>query len=454
MAQEQYRAIGGSTTTPTALKQRKEIRIPEARTDYTLFYHYGDLDQTPVGNATFLVTLSNGETRQGTLDGFGRAQLCGVPKGPVSVEYQYDTPEADDPAIIEARDKIRKALDEIVAQTRLDMADEWKEWNEAGWMKRQYLLKINEWQGQAVGAWEWLSGTVETVWQLAVLLYKTDREVREVCNLILTGQWHALDKKIASYRAKGEKVLDAAGQVKELLILIFHDEKTRDLIQAFSSNWWAAIPPDERRELEASVGTQIAIDVIIAVLLAAFSAGTAGAAYGSAKWTERIGKLGSKVIRLLDKLEEAFKDFAKALKLRKRKMTALEQRANATRVIETKWRPKPGSLSNKEAREWYLKQEAEIPSKIDKSQPLEGQAKQAFELRNEARTGARESMSDRELAAKLNLEEPNMTREQTQQKYGARGYKGDDLWNAIIDGSQKSRASVNSSLGIKPPGSP
>jgi filamentous hemagglutinin len=100
-----------------------------------------------------------------------------------------------------------------------------------------------------------------------------------------------------------------------------------------------------------------------------------------------------------------------------------------------------------------LKQEAEIPSKIDRTKPLEAQARQAFELRNEARAGARESMSDRELADKLTREEPNMTWEQVQQKYSDRGLKGDDLWNAIIDGSQKSRASVNASLGVKPPGS-
>lgn len=63
-------------------------------------------------------------------------------------------------------------------------------------------------------------------------------------------------------------------------------------------------------------------------------------------------------------------------------------------------------------------------------------------------------MADRELADKLNREEPNMTWEQVQKKYADRGYKGEDLWNAIIDGSQKSRASVNTSLGVKPPSTP
>lgn len=339
MTQERYKTVGSSTTTPVEMKRRREVRVPQVLTDYTLFYHYDDLDRTPVRNATFLATLSDGAVRQGTLDGQGRAQLCAVPKGPVSIVYQHDTPVEDSAEIIEARNAVRDALAAIVAQTRLDMADEWKEWEEANWLTKQYLLKVNEWQGQAVGAWEWLSGTVQTVWQLAVLLYKTDREIRELRNLILAGQWEQLDKKIAGYRAKGEKVLDAAGEVKELLILIFNDEPTRDLIKAFPAQWWAAIPPDERRELQASVGTQIAIDVVIAVLLAAFTAGAAGAVYGSAKWSERIGKLGSKVIRLLDTLKDAFERLAKALRVRKRKVVDLGKRADQARVLESKWTP-------------------------------------------------------------------------------------------------------------------
>ena len=42
------------------MTQRKEILVPKVLTDYTLQYHYGDLDRTPVRNATFLATLSAG----------------------------------------------------------------------------------------------------------------------------------------------------------------------------------------------------------------------------------------------------------------------------------------------------------------------------------------------------------------------------------------------------------
>jgi hypothetical protein len=452
--QEQYKTVGHSVTTPVALTKRKEILVPQVLTDYTLHYHYGDLDRTPVRHATFLATLSNGETRKGSLDDTGRAQLCWVPKGPVSVTYQHDMPGTDDAAIVAARDKLRQALDAIVAQTKIDMAAEWTEWNEAGWLKRRYLETLNTAQGGAVGAWHWLSGTVDTVWQLGVLLYKLDREKREINWLFFTGQWAELDKKIAGYRSKGREVLAEASEVKELLNLIFHDQPTRDLIASFARQWWAAIPPDEQRELAASGGMQIIIDVAIGVLLATFSAGAGGAAYGSAKWAAAGGRLGARLKKLLDALKEAFEGLAKALKGRKRRTIDLNRRADGAREIETVWKPKAGTLSNKEAREWYLKQEAEIPSKIDRTKSLENQAKQAFELRNEARTGARDSMADRELANRLTSEEPNMTWEQVRAKYSARGLEGDDLWNAIIDGSQKSRASVNNALGVKPPGAP
>ena len=345
MAEVRYKTVGTSVMTPTAMTRRKEILVPMVLTDYTLLYHYGDLDRTPVRNATFLATLSNGEKRTGVLDDTGRAQLCGVPKGPVSVTYQHDAPDSDDADIVAARDKIRQALDAIVAQTRLDMADEWKEWNEAGWLKRQYLETINTAQGGAVGAWHWLSGTVDTVWQLGVLLYKFDKEKREINKLFLTGQWAELDKKLASYRAKGVQVLGEASEVKELLNLIFHDQKTRELIASFAGRWWAAIPPDEQRELVASGGMQIIIDVVIGVLLAAFTAGAAGAAYGSAKWAASAGRLGARLTKLLDKLKESFELLAKALRVRKRKVIDVERRANGAKVIETTWKPVAAELA-------------------------------------------------------------------------------------------------------------
>ena len=109
----------------------------------------------------------------------------------------------------------------------------------------------------------------------------------------------------------------------------------------------------------------------------------------------------------------------------------------------------PGTLSNVDARKWYLEQEAKIPDLIDDSLPLEQQARQAFDLRNQYRMQARELMSDRQLAESLYATDPNLTWEQIIQKQIDKGLSGDDIYKAIIESSQRSRISVNQSLGLE-----
>jgi hypothetical protein len=113
--------------------------------------------------------------------------------------------------------------------------------------------------------------------------------------------------------------------------------------------------------------------------------------------------------------------------------------------------PKNASLSNTAAREWYLSQESKIVGLLDKTKSLEEQAKQASGLRNAFRTKARELMSDTEEAARLMRDEQNMSWDKVVAKYSEGGkYSGDKLWNRIIEATQRSRASVNESLGVKP----
>ncbi|MBO8172918.1 MAG: hypothetical protein H0Z33_13645 [Bacillaceae bacterium] len=111
--------------------------------------------------------------------------------------------------------------------------------------------------------------------------------------------------------------------------------------------------------------------------------------------------------------------------------------------------PKGGTLSNVEARKWYLSQEAKIKDMIDKTLPLEEQAKQAFNLRNQFRTQARELMADRKLAQKLMDTDPNLTWDDVVKKYSNKGYSGDELWQEIIEASTRSRPSVNKNLGLE-----
>ncbi len=61
---------------------------------------------------------------------------------------------------------------------------------------------------------------------------------------------------------------------------------------------------------------------------------------------------------------------------------------------------------NQSIREWYVSNVSDIPNRIDRSLSLEGQARQAFELRNLYKQQARAAMSDEVTAAKLNRVKP------------------------------------------------
>ena len=119
--------------------------------------------------------------------------------------------------------------------------------------------------------------------------------------------------------------------------------------------------------------------------------------------------------------------------------------ASSNKFVETQ----KYSLSNVEARKWYLEQEAKIPGMIDSSLSLEEQAKQAFNLRNKFRTEARELMADRATAESLYKTDPNWSWEKIVQKQVEKGLSGDDIYKEIIASSQRSRDAVNKSLGVK-----
>lgn len=114
--------------------------------------------------------------------------------------------------------------------------------------------------------------------------------------------------------------------------------------------------------------------------------------------------------------------------------------------------PMPGTLSNYEARKWYLQQEAKIPGLIDDpALTLEQRARLAFDMRNYYRTQARNLMADRKLAERLMLEEPNLTWNQVIQKAMNKGLTGDDIYLYIIESSQRSRPSVNQQFNLHTP---
>jgi filamentous hemagglutinin len=58
-------------------------------------------------------------------------------------------------------------------------------------------------------------------------------------------------------------------------------------------------------------------------------------------------------------------------------------------------------------------------------------------------------MADQSAAAALNNTRPNLSWEQTVQKYSTPN-QSESIWQRIIDASQRSNSEVNSSLGVFP----
>ncbi|MCC8160110.1 MAG: phage head morphogenesis protein, partial [Oscillospiraceae bacterium] len=66
-----------------------------------------------------------------------------------------------------------------------------------------------------------------------------------------------------------------------------------------------------------------------------------------------------------------------------------------------------GKLGNQETRLWYKYQDESIPEKLDLTQSLEQQARQAYSLRNQNRTNTRALMKDTELRESFDKLFPN-----------------------------------------------
>jgi len=100
-------------------------------------------------------------------------------------------------------------------------------------------------------------------------------------------------------------------------------------------------------------------------------------------------------------------------------------------------------MSDLEAREWYLEQEGKIDGLLDRTAPLDQQARQAFDIRNDIRTMARESMVDQVRAGELYGTRPNMTWNEALVKY-------DGDFSEIIAAAQRSDPVVNAIFGLNP----
>lgn len=103
-----------------------------------------------------------------------------------------------------------------------------------------------------------------------------------------------------------------------------------------------------------------------------------------------------------------------------------------------------GTLSNSSARKWYIEHDKTIPDLIDKSLPIEQQARQACELRNQFRTQARDLMRDQIAKEQLDITDPNKSFDELIfDKMERKGLTRDEAVMGILKSSTKTRKTVN-----------
>lgn len=115
-----------------------------------------------------------------------------------------------------------------------------------------------------------------------------------------------------------------------------------------------------------------------------------------------------------------------------------------------KMKPLIGTLSNRQTRLWYKYHDENISNIIDKTKPIEEQARQACELRNTYRTQARDLMQDQKERRRLDKEHHSMTFEElVEYKKLKYGLKGDDIYRDIIRSSQTTNKHYDKKAGLE-----
>lgn len=109
-----------------------------------------------------------------------------------------------------------------------------------------------------------------------------------------------------------------------------------------------------------------------------------------------------------------------------------------------------GKMSDLEARKWYKAHDKTIPDLIDKTLPIEEQAKQACELRNMFRTQARDLMANKEKRKELDISDPNKSFEELiADKMSRKGLSRSEAIEDVLKTATKTRKSVDRKYGLE-----
>jgi hypothetical protein len=107
-------------------------------------------------------------------------------------------------------------------------------------------------------------------------------------------------------------------------------------------------------------------------------------------------------------------------------------------------------VSNLAARQWYDNHVVSIPNQIDRSLPLEQQARQAHGLRNDYRTQARNIMSDTQTRDQLNRDFPHRTFDDLfQRNTTTRGMTASEAYEDIIRSAATPDKATNEAAGVR-----
>lgn len=107
-----------------------------------------------------------------------------------------------------------------------------------------------------------------------------------------------------------------------------------------------------------------------------------------------------------------------------------------------------GKLGNKEVRLWYKSHDENIINLIDTLQPLEQQARQAYELRNQYRFEARELMKNQQERKELDKEKTKTFEQLVEHKKREYGLSGDDIYRDIIRSSGTTNREYDKKAGV------
>ena len=107
------------------------------------------------------------------------------------------------------------------------------------------------------------------------------------------------------------------------------------------------------------------------------------------------------------------------------------------------------NLDNETVRHWYYNNCNKIPNLIDKTAPIEQQAKEAFLLRNEYRVKARAMMNNRERAKELMDNYPMKSFEEIyEHKTKVKGLSHEQALEDIIKTAEKTNEKFNKEAGL------